>query len=166
MAPPETPLARAKAIALRQLAARARTEAQIRARLAREELAGEADAVVAWLRDLRYLDDDAYARIRARDLVAAGRCGPRLATLRLAREGVDPERARAALQEALCAGGARDAAAAELELCRTLAARRARGRTPSDLDDRARARLARFLSGRGFSGRAVAAVVGVYQDGE
>jgi regulatory protein len=166
MTAPEPPLARAKAIALRQLAARMRTEAQIRVRLAREDLAGEADAVVAWLRELRYLDDEAYARARARDLVGAGRYGPRQASQRLVRDGIPPDRARAALSEALCADGARDAATAELALCRVLAARRARGQALSDLDERARARLARFLAGRGFSGRVVAAVLGVYEDGE
>jgi regulatory protein len=164
--PPDTPLARARAIALRQLAARARTEAQIRAKLAREELGAEADAVVAWLRGLRYLDDGAYARARARGLVAAGRYGPRQAARRLVQEGIAPGSARAALAEALCEGGAPDPASAELTLCRALAARRARGRPLDALDDRERARLARFLTGRGFSGRAVAAALGVYEDGE
>jgi regulatory protein len=166
MAPTDTPLARAKAIALRQLAARARTEAQLRARLDRDGLGGEADAVIAWLRALRYVDDEAYARARARGLVAGGRYGPRQATQRLVREGISPVRARAVLDEALCETGSRDAAAAELALCRALALRRARGRPPAELDDRARARLARFLSGRGFSGRAVSAVLGVYVDGD
>ena len=44
------------------LAATGRTEAQVRARLARAELSSEADAVVTWLLGLGYLDDAAYAR--------------------------------------------------------------------------------------------------------
>ena len=46
---------------------------------------------------------------------------------------------------------------------RELAERRARVRI-ADLDDRARARLSRFLLGRGFSGRAVSSALGVYVD--
>src|SRR6266545_2327844 len=65
-------LARAKNVALRYLAARARSEAQVRDRLRRAELGLEADAAVAWLVGLGYLDDVAYARSRARALGGAG----------------------------------------------------------------------------------------------
>jgi regulatory protein len=150
------PLARAKAVALRHLAARARTEAQVRARLARAELAAEADAVVAWLARLGYLDDAAYARARARSLVAPGRLGPRLAERKLLAEGVERGAAREAIAAAL-AGAEGDP---EPALCRALAVRRARTDDLSALDDRARRRLARFLLGRGFSGSAVARTLG------
>jgi regulatory protein len=163
---PETPLARAKAIALRQLAARARTEAQLRARLARDELTAEADATIAWLRGLGYLDDAAYARARARDLLARGRAGPRLAEQRLQRDGIGRAEARAAIAGALEEVDARGGARAEDALCRALAARRARGVRLDALDPRARARLARFLLGRGFAGGVVARVLGVYEDGD
>ena len=157
----ETPLARAKAVALRQLAARPRTEAQVRARLARAELAAEADAVIAWLLGLGYLDDAAYARARARALVAPGRLGPRLAERRLVAEGVERGRARAAVADAVA-----DAAGeGEAELCRVLAVRRAGAADLGALDARARARLSRFLLGRGFSGTVVARVLGVWEDG-
>jgi len=163
--PEEAPLARAKAIALRQLAARPRTEAQVRARLARAELEAEADAVVAWLARLGYLDDAAYARARARGLVAPGRVGPRLAERRLVAEGVERGRARAAVAEALAEAAGRDGAAGEVDLCRALAVRRAGTADLSALEPRARARLSRFLLGRGFSGPAVARVLGVFEDG-
>ncbi len=169
---PEERIARAKAMALRLLAVRARTEAQLRARLAREELSGEADGVVAWLRRLGYLDDAAYARARAGALLQPGKLGPLLAERRLVQEGLAPAAARASVREALEGGGkdggesGRAAGEAERDLCRTLAERRARGTPLADLDDRTRARLARFLAGRGFSGRVVAAVLGIYQDGE
>ena len=160
--------ARAREIALRMLAARPRTEAQVRARLAREELAGEADAVISWLRGLGYLDDAAYARARAASLLKPGRLGPQLAERRLAQEGIAPGAARAAVRQTLEGGegSGRGAGAAELDLCRTLAERRSRGTPLASLDGKGRARLARFLAGRGFDGRVVAAVLGIYVDGE
>ncbi len=54
----------------------------------------------------------------------------------------------------------------EAGLCRALAVRRARTADLASLDDRARRRLARFLLGRGFSGSAVARVLGVYEDSD
>jgi len=156
-----SPLARARARALRLLAARPRTESQIRDRLARAGFEAQAGEVVAWLRGLGYLDDAAYARERARSLLAPGRHGPRLAERRLAAAGVPRELARRAVAEALAEGGAR--AGGEAARCRVVAERRARG--PLDaLDARERARLGRFLLGRGFSGAAVAAALGVYVD--
>lgn len=162
--PAQTPLARAKAIALRQLASRMRTEAQIRARLARDGLEAEADETVAWLRRLGYLDDAAYARARARSLVGGGRLGPRMAERRLVGEGIGAGEARAAVAAALAGEAGEDPRAAELALCRALAERRARGRALADLDAADRRRLSRFLLGRGFSGPVVARALGVYED--
>jgi regulatory protein len=160
--PDSPPLARAKNVALRYLAASARTEAQVRSRLARADLAAEADAVVAWLARLGYLDDAAYARARARALVAPGKLGPRLAERRLLAAGIGRAAAREAIAGALeAAGGGTEA---ESTLCRALAERRARTADLSRLDDRARRRLARFLLGRGFSGSAVSRTLGVYDD--
>jgi regulatory protein len=151
----DSPQSRARARALRLLAARPRTEAQIRERLVRAGFAGEAEGVVAWLRDLRYLDDAAFARDRAAGLVAPGRLGPRLAEQRLVAAGIPREAARRAVGEALGDD--------EVARCRTLAERRAGG-SPGDLDARGKARLSRFLLGRGFSGRAVSSALGVYVD--
>ena len=155
---------RAKNVALRYLASRARTEAQVRARLARAELAGEADEVVAWLGRLGYLDDAAYARARARALVAPGRAGPRLAERRLRTAGIDRGAARAAVAGALAEAG--EGTDGEVALCRSLAERRVRTTDLAALDDRARQRLARFLLGRGFSGSAVGRVLGVWSDSD
>ena len=169
MSPAErTPLALAKEQALRLLAARPRTEAQIRERLARDGLAEVASEVVAWLLRLGYLDDDAYARTRARSLTAPGRLGPRLAERRLVTAGIDPARARQAVAEALRGGEEESPGGepAETRLARALALRRTGGGPLDDLDERARARLARFLLGRGFSGPAVARVLGVCLDAE
>ncbi len=164
--PDETPLARAKAVALRFLASSARTEAQIRARLRRAALAEQADEVVLWLARLGYLDDGAWARARARSLAAPGRLGPRLVERRLEAAGIPRGMAREAVAAAL-----REVASelgdgtGETALCRVLATRRAGPGGIDGLDDRGRARLSRFLLGRGFSGEAVARVLGVYEDG-
>ena len=156
-------LALAKDVALRYLAASARTEAQVRARLRRAELGEEADAVVAWLLRLGYLDDAAYARARARTLVAPGKVGPRLAVRRLRTAGIGAAPAAAAVAAALAETG--EGSDAETALCRALAERRARTAELAGLDDRARRRLARFLLGRGFSGGVVARVLGIWEDG-
>jgi regulatory protein len=57
-----------------------------------------------------------------------------------------------------------EAPGGEAARCRELAARRARGRPLGELDDNGRARLARFLLGRGFSGAAVARTLGGFED--
>jgi regulatory protein len=157
------PLARAKGVALRYLAAAARTESQIRARLAKAELAAEADEVIVWLSRLGYLDDGAYAKARARALVGSGRLGPRMAERRLRTAGIAAGAAREAIAAALAEAG--EGGAAEVSLCRALAERRARTTELAGLDDRARRRLGRFLVGRGFSGSVVARVLGVWEDG-
>lgn len=161
---PQDPLARAKAVALRHVALRARTEAQLRARLARDDLAAQGDAVIAWLQGLGYLDDDAYARARARALLAPGQVGPRKAEQKLVQAGLAPAAARAAVREALAEDGG-EPRARERELCRLLAERRARGPLAA-LDGPARARLARFLAGRGFSGGTISVVLGIHVDVE
>jgi regulatory protein len=144
---------------------RARTEAQLRARLAREDLSDQADEAVAWLRGLGYLDDGAYALAQARGLLAPGKLGPLKVERRLVQAGISAADARQAVRQVLEGEEGRAPAAAERELCRTLAERRAR-RPLAELDGRERARLARFLAGRGFGGSVVAAVLGIYEDAE
>ena len=156
------PLQRARDVAVRYLAASARTERQVRARLEKDELAEQADAVIAWLRELRYLDDDAFARGRARSLVASGRIGPRTAERRLLQAGIGAGAAQAAVAGAL----AEEAPGGEAAQCRALAERRARGTPLGALDARARGRMARFLLGRGLSGSAVARALGGFDDRE
>jgi regulatory protein len=160
----ESPLERAKKVALRYLASAARTEAQVRARLARAELAAEADEVVRWLVGLGYLDDAAYAAARARSLLRSGRAGPRLAEQRLAAAGIPPARAREAVAAALAEAAGAAGGEGEAALCRALAERRAGTPALDGLAERDRARLARWLLGRGFSGAAVARTLGVYED--
>ena len=169
--PPPGPLDAAKAVALRYLSSRARTEAQIRDRLVRRELGESAEEVLGWLRRLGYLDDAAYARSRARSLV--GRLAPAMAERRLEAAGVDGATARAAVAAAAAerAADARCAAtpgaAAELPevaLCREALARKLGGADLASLGERERARLGRVLAGRGYAPAVVARVVGLPEE--
>jgi regulatory protein len=162
----QTPLARARAIALRSLAARARTEAWVRARLDRAGLGDVAGEVVDWLRGLGYLDDPSFARARARSLLAPGRLGPRAAERRLVSAGIPPPLAGEAVRSALGEAAPAGATDPEAALCRALAERRAGSTDLASLDDRTRRRLARFLLGRGFAGPVVARVLGVWADSD
>jgi regulatory protein len=151
-------------MALRALAHRPRSEAEIRARLAKADLGGEADGTVAWLERLGYLDDAAFARARARGLVTDGRAGPRLVERRLRAAGIGEAAAREAIREAMQEATGERGGPAEVALCRALATRRAPGSDLGALDDKGRARLSRWLLGRGFAGPVVARVVGTYDD--
>lgn len=155
--PAETPETRARAVALRALAARALSEAQLRERLEKAGFSSEAAAVVSWLRNLKYLDDSAYARTRAEELLSLGRLGPRLAAQRIEAQGIPQPVALLAVEEVLLALGGRGEG--ELTLCRALAQKKI-GEDLASLDPRRRTRLARFLCGRGFTEESVAAVLG------
>jgi regulatory protein len=154
-------LEKARALALRVLAFHARSEAQLRERLARAGLDHVAADVLAWLGRLGYVDDAAYARGRARALLASGRAGPRLAERRLQAAGIPRDEARRAVAEAL---GAPEGGGDEAALCRAALRRKLRGAAVEDLDPKGRARVARFLLGRGFSAEVVARALG--QDAE
>lgn len=165
MADPTDPLEEARALALRVLAFHARTEAQLRRRLAAAGFAAEQEAVIDWLRRLGYVDDRAWGAVTARALLRPGRMGPRAARRRLEAAGIPPAEAReqvaVALGEVEVGGGG----GAEVALCRALAEKRMRGMAAAELPERERARLARFLLGRGFGGEAVARVVGLGGEG-
>jgi regulatory protein len=152
----------ARALALRVLAFHARSVAQLRERLARAGYESCAGEVIAWLERLGYLDDAAYARGRARSLLASGRAGPRLVERRLLAAGIPREDARSAVSAALRdeSSGAGD----ELALCRSLAQRKLRGASAESLDAKGRARLARHLLGRGFSPGVVSRVLRMEDD--
>lgn len=153
-----SPLERARALAVRFLGMRARTERQVRARLEKGEFEpAVVEEVIGWLRGLKYLDDAAYARGKARDLVLRDRVGPRLATRRLAGTGIDAADAEREVSEAVAEQG-------EEALARTALSRRTRGKTPEEPKERAR--LARWLIGRGFSPPVVAKVLGMWRDGD
>ena len=127
----------------------------MRDRLVRAGFAEVVEETIGWVRALGYVDDGAFARDRARVLLDGGRCGPRLVEQKLVAAGIPRPEAVRAVREAVGDD--------ESERCRTLALRRARGPLEA-LDDRSRARLSRYLLGRGFSGKAVSRALGVYVD--
>src|SRR5256885_9344927 len=83
--------------ALKLLAARSRTEAELRrGLLSREYAPGEVESAVARVRELGYLDEGEVARARARSLLGCS-AAPRLAARRLEAQGIDPALARTAV---------------------------------------------------------------------
>ncbi len=162
-------IAKAKAKALRLLASRPRTVAQIRDRLAREGLSEASGEVIGWLTRLGYLDDAAFARARVSSLLGQAHLGPRLAERRLLAAGVDAELAKSAVAAFLANPASEEPASpagAERDLCRIALQRRLRGATVESLEAKDKRRLARFLLGRGFSSQAVAQALGIYFDVE
>jgi regulatory protein len=130
--------------ALRLLAARDRSEAEVASALRRRGHTGEEIAgVLARCRELGYLDDARFARDRAAALLRQGRAvGWRLAA-DLRSRGVAEETAREA---AAAAGGE----TAEDDVARTLLARRFPGFRFAEADDRERSRVVNFFLRRGF----------------
>ncbi|HEY0839997.1 MAG TPA: regulatory protein RecX [Vulgatibacter sp.] len=135
-------------LAFDQIARRPRSEAEVRRKLASAG-ADEAvmERVLVRLRELRYLDDDAFARQRARGLAARG-FGPLAAASRLALAGVSHEDTRRGVEEAFDE---------ETTLARRALERRLKGRGQDELDRKERDRLLRWLAGRGFSPSAIRA---------
>ncbi len=145
------------ALALKLLAHRARSESEVHRRLALAEFVPEIIAsTLARLRELRYLDDAAYARARAQTLLSRGRFAPEAVEQRLLATGVARQVAQAAVREAC---GERD----EPALARAcLAARRpALGLEATEVE---KVRAARFLLARGFSEEIARQVVGLPDD--
>jgi len=133
---------RAYATAIRLLGARDHSHAELKRKLGDREFSDEIIQVtLGELREARYIDDTRYAHTFVEQRIERGH-GPRAIESKLRERGIDGEACRAALSAA-----APDwCALAEQALMRKF-------RPDQILDDeaRARARLARFLQGRGFS---------------
>lgn len=147
-APAADPLRAAWDAAVRQLAARDCSEREVRRRLGESAAdAAVVDAVVARLRELRFLDDERFAR---------GLCE------RLARRGYGSARARAELAGHGLAHDDIDAWVADMEDGDAARARalldRHFGGVPAAARERARA--ARFLHNRGYGEDLVLAITG------
>ena len=139
-------------LAYASLAARPRSEAEVRRRLARAEASpATIDRVIVRLLELRYLDDAGYARARAGSLARRG-FGPRAIAAKLAQAGVRGEVAREGTREGLPED--------ERTLARAALEKRLRGRAYASLDRKEQARHARWLAGRGFSSAAIRAACG------
>src|SRR5689334_5390717 len=143
--------------AVKLLAMRARTEAELDRALQRANIPEEErKSALARLRELGYMDDREVARSRARNSLVRGE-GPRLTAQRLSAQGVKPEVARAAIDEAR---GEAD----EDELARRAVQKRLKGREPRD--DREKQRLLRSLIARGHQPGAAARALGIEWEGD
>jgi regulatory protein len=131
-------------VALRLLARYERSSADLRERLRRRGFAEEEiGAALQRCRELGYLDDARYARLRARSLLAGGRAvGARLRQ-DLLRHGIGAEEVEAAIAEA----GGDGADGAQLT---ALLERRYPEFSWAAADDRQRRRVTGFFLRRGF----------------
>lgn len=126
--------------ALRLLSYRPRSEQELRDRLRRKDFpAGVIEATLRRLRELGYVDDEAFARFWAEARQASRPRSGRLLAAELRRRGVSPETAQAATQAI-----SDEQVAYGLAQRRLPALRRLTQRT-------FRERLGRYLTSRGFS---------------
>lgn len=143
--PPDPTPASARALALRWLAARELTAAQVRSRLHRRRFPPDViEETIAALQRDGLLDDQRAAEAWARHETAIRRRGRRRVLMRLQAIGVDAEVAERAVARVF----------ADVDEDRQIAdalARRLRG-APVPGDPRERARLARWLLAQGFDG--------------
>ncbi len=146
----ERPLAMGRALNL--LGYRARSEAEVRERLGRYGYVQETvEGVVLRLKELGYLDDEEFARLKARE--TARKYGPRRVSAELRQSGVGEDLARGVVEEEF-------AGREELGEARSAAARRYNGRG-SDAEAR---RVYGFLVRRGYSAEVCAQVAREYRE--
>ena len=132
---------------------RARSRHELSARLSRNgHPQAEVAAALDRLTELRYLDDERFARDRALMLLREGQHGGAAVLKRLAAHGLTPEQARRALADA----------SAELSFDPVAAARALLGKKGlgGALSAKERARAARLLHSRGFGEDVVLRLLG------
>jgi regulatory protein len=140
----ERELGRAETKAFRLLTLRAHSEKELRAKLHAGGFAGVVvERAVGRCRELGYLNDEAFARQRARMLAVGRLAGDRRITLDLRERGIDAGLAAQVLAEVRGELG-------EEEAAERLLRRKTRGRPVAALTNREKARLARGLMGKGF----------------
>ena len=138
--------------ALKLLGHRARSEAELRGRLeAKGFAAAEIDQAIARLKELRFLDDAAFAADRAAALLGERGVGPEEAVRKLGAAGIDEPRAQVAIEQARAGAGEKELAERALE--------KRRPRVDAGSPRAARVRAARWLVGRGFSEESVRALL-------
>lgn len=136
---------RATDACVKLLAARARSRHELLAALARKGYSESvAEAALARVAGLGYVDDARFAQERAAALLRKGRLGPRAVLQRLEAHGLPEETARRALDQASGAEAFDALAAARGVL-------EGRGLLGRPLDAKERARAGRLLDSRGFS---------------
>jgi regulatory protein len=138
--------------ALKMLARRAHSVAEVRLRLSRKGFdAASISCAIARLSALGYLDDAVFAREKARSLFARSRLGPQAVQERLIALGVEGPIASAAVREAMA------------ETSERTLAERFIARYPGltrESPPASRLRAARKLLSRGFSSATVEALLG------
>lgn len=150
----ERPLAMGRAFNI--LGYRARSEAELRERLGRYGYLEETvSGVIARLEELGYLDDEEFARLKARE--KARKYGPRRVSAELRQGGIDEELARSVVAEEF-------AGRSELWEARSAAARRYNGRSSSSGSDAEARRVYGFLVRRGYSAEVCAQVAREYRE--
>ena len=146
----ERPLAMGRAFNF--LGYRARSAAEVRERLGRHGYVEETvEGVILRLQELGYLDDEEFARLKARE--KARRYGPRRVSAELRQSGVGEDLARGVVEEEF-------AGRSEVGEARSAAARRYNGRG-SDAEAR---RVYGFLVRRGYSAEVCAQVAREYRE--
>jgi SOS response regulatory protein OraA/RecX len=141
--------------AVKLLAARQRTEAELRRALA-DYPAEDVESVLARVKELGYINDRETARGRARTRVGLGDA-PRLAARKLLAQGIAEATAREAASEAAEGVDEDELAARALQ-------RRLRGRKPGS--ERKKLRLLRALIAKGHRGAVAARVLGIEWEGD
>lgn len=143
--------------ALKLLAARSRTEAELRkALISREYPPSDVETAVARVRELGYLDDGEVARARARSLLGRG-AAPQNAARRLEAQGIAPAQARTAVEGEAGEEG-------EAGLLERALERRLKGRELDEIEEKQR--VFRSLVRKGFRPSAVARRLGLDWDGD
>ena len=99
--------------------------------------------VIEKCREFGYLNDEKFARQRARELAVNRLAGNRRIALDLSERGISEELCRQAIADVR-------AEISEEDAVERLFRKKARGRAVAVMDDREKARLARSLMGKGF----------------
>ena len=137
-------LGRAEGKAFRLLTLRAHSEKELRAKLRAGGFAAPVvEGVMRRCRELGYLNDEAFARQRARVLAVSRLAGDRRITLDLRERGIDAGLSVRVIAEVR---GELD----EEEAAKRLLRKKIRGRPVAALTEREKAGLARSLMGKGF----------------
>ncbi len=144
----------AYAAALALLSRKGRSRRELQSLLERKGFPPEAIAqALARCAELGYLDDARYALQFASSLLRGGKLGPESVKARLLAQGIAPDDARRALEQA-----SRELAFDPLDAAWALLVRRG---LSGELDERGRAKAARLLRARGFSADVVERLLGV-----
>jgi regulatory protein len=137
-------VADAYTVALTLLSARELSEAQLRARLKRRQIDGEAiEAAVSRLKADGTIDDRRVALALARMESAIKHRGRTRVIQKIRQAGIDGDVAESAVRDVF-------EEVDESALLDRALERRLRGQSPAELDDKARARIVRALASQGF----------------